>query len=286
MPTKSTDTNEFISSLVNPVVTEGSGGSADGSETKSDTKQGETKSDTKETKSGSDETKPETKRKADDGEDVDVDENERVTMTFAQFQKRLKQAQRAVLRGTFESDDVQKIRKDWEKSQAALKELNEIKKSRMDEVERAKKEAEEAKLQLAELENSVKERELNDLANRGEQEVLNVAKKFIHSDYIEDAVLLFQGHLGKLSEAELEQLTPESVNSWFKDYVKRRPALAVSSGEKSDKPQPRPINSGAAPNKPNSDDKSALAKTPRPGQPNSMTRAEWDDFKRRNGLDY
>jgi hypothetical protein len=226
------------------------------------------------------------KRQAADGEEVELDDNERVNLPYSAFQKRLRQAGRAVLREVFGSDDVSKLKKDWDAAQKASAKLSEIEKSRMTAEEKYKREAEDARAQLEELRRDRDERETDMLASQGEQIVVKTAGKFIAEDYIEDAVLIYQGHLTKMDAEELEKLGPDDVESWFKDYAKRRPALAVDKKAASAAPQQRPITNGTPPTKPTDSKAGSTSKTPRPGQPNSMTRAEWEEYKRSHNLDF
>ena len=127
--------------------------------------------------------------------------------------------------------------------------------------------------------------ELDKQATQGEKLVMGIANRFISNDYIEDAVAVFQRHLSKLEDDELEAMSQKEINLWFKEYAEKKPALARKPGER--RKVIEPAKTGGDPQKKPDPSKAPIqGKTPRPNQPNSMTRAEFEAYKRSKGIDY
>ena len=235
-----------------------------------------------------DDAKPET-RKAADGDDVDVDDKGSVTMPFSAFQRRLtraaNQATRSALKDIFGTDDASQIKKMVKQGKEAQASLDKTRREQMTEVEKLKEDNERLRAR-AEEEGKLSTYEEDQLAEKGEKVVAGIAGKFISGDYVEDAVASYQRHLAKLSNDELGQLDAKDIEEWFKEYASRKPALARKPGER--RKVQEPASNGPDPAKKPEPAKpgSNTSKTPRPNQQNSMTKQEWEEYKRQRGLNF
>lgn len=236
-----------------------------------------------------DDSKPET-RKAADGDDVDVDDKGSVTMPFSSFQKRLtraaNQATRTALKDIFGTDDASQIKKLVKQGKEAQAALDKTRREQMTEVEKLKEDNERLRARAEEAEGKLSTYEEDQLAEKGEKVVAGIAGKFISGDYIEDAVASYQRHLAKMSNDELDGLGPKDIEDWFKDYAARKPAMARKPGER--RKVQEPASNGPDPAKKPEPAKpgSNSSKTPRPNQQNSMTKQEWEEYKRQRGLNF
>jgi hypothetical protein len=227
---------------------------------------------------------PKTKLAA-DGEDIELDDNERVNLPYGAFQKRLKQAQRAALRELFGTDNPDEIRKNFKAGQSALKKLEDEQKRQMTEAERYKAELESQRKKAAEAESQLQRYQQEQAASKGETVVRGIAGRFIQPDYIDDAVAMYQRHLSKLDDEEIDALEVKDIDTWFEEYSGKRPAMALK-GKAEARKETRPINNGAGQPRPDDSRATATSKTPRPGKQNTMTASEWELWKRENGLDF
>jgi hypothetical protein len=225
------------------------------------------------------------KRKAADGDDVELDEKSMVTMPFTSFQKRLNRAAKSMMREVFGTDNVDELKKIMKEGKSAHEKIEKQRKEQMSEVERVKEEAAELKARAERAEAELERYEMDKEASKGEQLVTSIANKHISNDYVEDAVAVYQRYLNKLDEEELGALDEKSVEQWFKEYSEKKPALARKPGER--RKVVEPANTGPDPKKKPDPTKTPQAgKTAKPGQPNSMSKAEWEDYKRAKGINY
>ncbi len=192
-------------------------------------------------------------------------------------------------------------------AQAALaraKELEEKetakKLSEMTELERARAIIAEKDARLAEVEAQADALETSVLVEKQDRIIESQAAGFVKPKFISFATIAFKAHLKTLSKEDVENMPIKEVKQFFKDFAKENPELAPEAPGAvavvvPAKPQPvrRAITTGAPPpRRPPAPAASAAAaslggKTPRPGQPNSMTPAEVRAFaKAQHGIDY
>lgn len=230
------------------------------------------------------------KRKAADGDDVDVDEAGTVSMPFAAFQRRLKHAAssaaKGMLKDLFGTDNANEIKKLVKQGKEAQQTLDKSRREQMSEVEKLKEDNAKLRERAERAESERAEYEEDQLASKGEQHVVRIASKYIADDYVEDAVAVFQRKLAKMSDDDIDELTEDDVEEHFKEYAAKKSAMARAKGDR--RKVKEPANNGPDPNKkPEASNKAgASAKTPRPNQPNSMTKREWEEYKRQRGLNF
>ncbi len=230
------------------------------------------------------------KRKAADGDDVDVDDAGTVSMPFAAFQRRLKHAAssaaKGMLKDLFGTDNASEIKKLVKQGEEAQQTLDKSRRQQMSEVEKLKEDNAKLRERAERAESERAAYEEDQLASKGEQHVVRIASKYIADDYVEDAVAVFQRKLAKMSDDDIDELTEDDVEEHFKDYAAKKAAMARAKGDR--RRVKEPANNGPDPNKkPEASNKAgASTKTPRPNQPNSMTKREWEDYKRSRGLNF
>lgn len=105
--------------------------------------------------------------------------------------------------------------------------------------------------------------------------------------YLDEATTSFREHLRSLKAEEVRALGQKDIGKWFQAYVKRKPAFAKPSDRAAVR---REAVSGAPPEEQERPEAvpvvSAVGRTPRPNQPNSMTKQEWEAEKKRRGISY
>lgn len=223
------------------------------------------------------------KRRAVDGDDVDVDEKGTVTMPFLTFQKRLNRAVRSHLKEAFGSEDPKEIEQQYRKGKEAHEKLEKTRLAQLSEMEKLREKIAEYEERVEEAESTMQSVQLEKLASKGEALVTSIASKYIAGDYVEDAVAVYHRKLTKLDDDELEGLSAADVEQHFKDYAERKQAFAKRPKQQ----RSEPASTGTNPNyRPSQVTPNNGGKTPKPGQPNSMTRAEWEEYKSKHGISY
>ncbi len=230
------------------------------------------------------------KRKAVDGDEVDVDDKGSVSMPFSAFQKRLTraatQATKSALKDIFGTDDASQIKKLVKQGKEAQAQLDKARREQMSEAEKLKEDVDKWRARAETAEKQLTSYEEDKLAEKGEQVVAGLASKYVSGDFVEDAVAVYQRHLSKKSDDEIDALDSKAIEDWFKDYAARKPAVARKPGER--RKVAEAANNGPDPSKKPEPGKAGAAssKTPKPNQPNSMTRQEWEEYKRQRGLNF
>lgn len=226
-----------------------------------------------------------TKRKAADGDDVELDEKSMVSMPFTSFQKRLNRAAKSMMREVFGTDNVDELKKIMKDGKSAHDKIEKQRKEQLSEVEKAKESVEVLRKRAERAEEQLESFEFEKQASKGEQLVTAIANKHISADYLEDAVAVYQRHLSKLDADDFDDMSEKTVEQWFKEYAEKKPALARKPGER--RKVTEPGTTGPDPKKKPDPTKVAHPeKVAKPGQVNSMSKAEWEDYKRVKGISY
>lgn len=168
-----------------------------------------------------------------------------------------------------------------------------------------------ADLAAAQAEREKLKAELTDLqqqttAERQTAQLTEMAGKHVAAKFARYALVDFNRHLRSLPVEEHRRMTPRAIDRWFAKYAAENPEFAATAAEKKSKPaapatpppQPAPVRregitttraprGGAprptAPSNP-SDPGLYRGKTPKPGLPNSMNRAELSAYMKERGL--
>lgn len=260
-------------------------------EAKSETSKSVTKED-KQTALFDDKKSPTTRQLIDDEDELP--DNETFQLTKKAFNARMDRATKAQLRDVA-SDlgiDVVSLKegsaiRDAIKARfAKLKDLEDKEEERrrkeLSEIERHKEDAAREKMRADAAEQRWQAEQMERAHERYDTTFEKVARDLVGEEYQDYAVQRFARHLlnevGEKKLAEMTTLSDKTVREWLKEFVEKHPKFAKDSGE--EKPQvpvkTAPLDNGATPKKPDNQQASGhgTGKTARPGQPNSMTKAE------------
>jgi hypothetical protein len=206
-------------------------------------------------------------------------------------------------------EDVSKFKQEREAQKKKLQDLEAAEERRqresMTEQERLKKDLEIANAKIAELTTELTSLQTTSLRREQDEILSAIALKYVSPKYVSMAVRhAFKEYVNTLTAEELEKLdgNRQEIDRWFRRWARDNPELAASQGEtqqaaadaaaklKDDaakaaaaKPKiivRRPITNGAGPKgapppaSVTGGTPSLAGKTPLPGRPNSMTKAE------------
>jgi hypothetical protein len=210
------------------------------------------------------------------------DEASLLKLTPGALNKRLERFSKRQLMDRFGTDDPGRIKADLDELQTLRAEKETARRAALSEKEKL-----EDDLRLA---NEAREKAEKKLQRAQDQQVFTeydrsaegVLSKHIDPESMELAVMKLKKHVLSLDDDELAK--PEKVfEEWAAEFAKKNPRHARASDEK---PAKRiPLNTGASPReRPAPLNPEVTQKTARPGQPNSMSKAEYAAFKRQHGL--
>lgn len=213
--------------------------------------------------------------------------------------------ERGKAKGNVMSDDQQK---EYER----LKRLEESRqRARMTAEQRRAKELEERDAQIAELKEQLKERDTQEAVRKQDAVITEAASPYIDDKYMKHARRDLGAHLLELQKEKPEQFAkfgPTQLKRWFEKYAQDYPAFAKQQEETTttttteggdgdgkpattstpSRPVRRPVTTTgkqARPPAPAPKDGPGMfkGKTVKPGQPNSMTKAELREYMKSQG---
>ncbi len=212
--------------------------------------------------------------------DIPTDAN-LLKLTPAALTKRLDRYSKKQLSEHFGTDDVEKIKSDLAELATARQEREEARRAALSKEEKLKEDLEREKKRAEKAEADHK-RVLDAQAfSEYDRSAEVVLAKHVDPELVDVAVIKLKKHVLGLDDDEL--LEPEKVfEQWAKDWTKKNPKYARAS--EAPPPPKKPLTTGADPHRPEKAKVDLAQKTARPGQPNSMTRAEYAAYKRQHGL--
>lgn len=219
-----------------------------------------------------------------DEDDEELDSKATFELSASAFRKRIDRANKATLKELFGTDDVEAIKKERENYLKLKETAEEERRKKLDEVTRLKEDKEKAEARAAEAERRAQEVENKRQLDEEVRALTRVAAKHLDEEYVEDIINgPFHRYVADLSDREREKLTERDVDGWFAEYAQKKPKLAKGYVEQ--KPKVLPATNGIVDNKRPAqvNGKDLTEKTPKPGQPNSMSRAEYNEWKKRQG---
>jgi hypothetical protein len=226
---------------------------------------------------------------------------DKVTLDREAFNDRIARAkdsatatERARLKAIFGTDDateIAKIKTEWEDLK---KQQDEAKRQSMSREQQLEADLATARAATAAAEARVLAAEEDRAFTQNDVKIKRIATQAIAEEYVDDVATIFARQaLAKLSARQLDKLTDKDIEKWFADFAKKKPAFARTAAAPAAAPADRtqvkkPLTTGARPEqKPGANaTTTAAGKTPRPGQPNSMNRGEFEKFKRERGISY
>lgn len=232
---------------------------------------------------------------------------------------RLERERKRILKaeyGTTDQAEISRIKAERAKQAeeyAALKaKQDEVDRQSMTEQQKLQADNETLKKQNAELNEKLTAMQERQVIDQQTNAVSKIAGTYVDPLMIEEALFSFQRHVSKLSPDEVKRLTPRAIDRWFKNLAETKPGykLRLANGTAGDqkvddskiaapakvadpKPPVRRIalttsnqpKGGAAKPAPKAPAAGTVAgKTVRPGQPNSMSKAELTAYMKSKGM--
>lgn len=211
------------------------------------------------------------------------------TLDDAALNDRLARARRQALIDVHGTDDVEAIRAKLARTEALEKEADERKRAQMSEVERLQHDlARERQRAVA---ASTEARDLRERQEIREQQTVieSIASRHVAPRYVGMASRELREHLRALDPKVVDGWTDREIAKWFQTFATKQPEIAASAAARArqrtpvgaNTQTPRPATSQSTPT---SSAGTNGGKTFRPGQPNSMTRAEAREAARKQGF--
>lgn len=226
-------------------------------------------------------------------DDYPVDKDGYLRISVQTFKRRLGRYSKVQLKEFFGTDNVEDIKarldehgKLKEKSDAEHRKTLAKEEQLQQERDKERKRADDAEARATKL---AEEREYN----QADQEVRAAAEEFVKPGKLAKlAAYEFGEYVRDLDEDEAASITKSDVKKWFRQYAIDNPEFAKGAGPAKseeagdDKAKERkPLSHGAGEQGGAPTPAPAVGgKTARPGQPGSMTDAEYRAFKRQQGI--
>lgn len=244
----------------------------------------------------------------DDDQDPTPDEKGIIALPQKSFLKRVAQMSAKELKRIFGTSDVDKIaaeRKEYldlkKGKEEADKKAEEERRAKLKEEERLKEDLKKKEEENEQLRQQTEAEKEERMADRQDTYLTGVAEKLFEADSVDYALSKFKKHLRDLSTSKVEKMTEGDVKEWFEDFAKKNPKHAKeteeakAAREKAEKEEadkgkrrvPLDTKPKTVPKRPGTIETGKFAgKTVRPGQPNSMTAAEFAEYKKQHGISY
>jgi len=219
---------------------------------------------------------------------------QRLTLSNDDLKERIRRAQSSVLKDLLGTDDPNAIRERLAKAAELEKQAETAKVAAMTEQQKVQH-------QLAKV-TAERDRFRTELVSTQEREVVRGQSAFVerlagahvHPEAIEEASLAFARHVSTADPKVVAKYTEKDVGAWFRKYVEKKPFMAkAAAGAPAAAPPARrtverPAGANRPPPRPTAPASSQTngGKTFRPGQPNSMSRAEAKEAARGRGYNW
>lgn len=216
------------------------------------------------------------------GEDDEIPEDDTlISMSKQALGKRLDRHTKKELRERFGTDDVEKIKADLAELKTLREERENKRRAELSENERLKEDL--AKEKKAREEAEARAQRTVDAQTFAEydRDATSTLSELVAPKHVKRALRELKEHILTLDDADLKK--PKKVfEQWAKEFVKENPEFAKPSPEE---PKKIKLSTGADPNAKREKGDAQLAhKTAKPGQANSMSKAEYAQYKRERGL--
>lgn len=223
------------------------------------------------------------------GLDEEPEDNEEYTLKSADFKRRIERERKKLLKELHGTDDEAAIRERLAKVKEIETKQEEARRLELSEQERLKEDAKKEKTRADLADARVKELEEQREIDAENHRISAFVGTYVKPKYAKHAVADFSDYLLKeLTPKQQDAMKDEDIAKWFEDYAKDNPELAVVAGEGAPPVLPRvPAANGHKGNvKPAPLPSGSMdsTKTAAPGKPNSMTPAEYREFKKTKGL--
>lgn len=190
------------------------------------------------------------------------------------------------LRTIFGTDDVEKIKADVAELATHRAEKEKTRLANLSEQERLKEEKEQEKRRADAAEAKLEAERDARIFSEYDGAAEKILGKYLDEEALELGLTKLKRHVMALDESDLKD-TDKVFESFAKDYVKKHPKYAKGSEEERPAPVRVPLTTGGGGGKrPEASNPNLTQKTPKPGQVNSMTKAEYSAYKRQRGLSH
>ena len=206
-----------------------------------------------------------------------------IQLTPQALSKRLDRYTKKQLEEHFGTADVAQIKSDLAELKVAREEKEAARRAALTEIDKAKEDAAREKKRAEEAESKL-QKTLDSHTYAEYDRAAEIAlTEHLDPEAVELGILKLKKHVLSLDDDELED--PSKVfETWAKDFAKKNPKYAKAA-EAAPEPKKIKLNTGTdTRTRPEKSPVSLAEKTPRPGQPNSMSRAEVAQYKRQRGL--
>lgn len=216
------------------------------------------------------------------GDDDEVPENaDLLQLSKTALAKRLTRHTKSELKERFGTDDFDDIKAKLVKFAEYEAEKEAARVAALSEQEKLKEELAEANKRAEKAETKHAKALEQQAFSEYDREAEGVVGTLVADKHVKRVVRELKEHVLTLDDEELKK--PKKVfESWAKDFIKENPEFARTAPPEIKK---IPITNGADPNgRRERADVDMATKTPKPGQPNSMSKAEFANYKRSRGL--
>lgn len=213
----------------------------------------------------------------------------RLALTNEEMRDRLSRAKASALKDVFGTDNPAAIKDRLAKLEALEKKAEADRLAQMSEIERAKHEATRARAEALRYRSELVQAQEREVVRDQTAFVERIASQHVNPAALEEASLAFARAVATTDPKVVARWSEKDVATWFRQYVAKKPFMAATAGQPARRVERAPAGSAQPPPRPRQPATAATAsssKTFRPGQPNSMSRAEAREEAKRRGFSW
>ncbi len=215
-------------------------------------------------------------------EDELPEDGELFSISKSALTKRLSRHTKNQIKERFGTDNLDEIKAKLDKASEYEAAQEERRKKSLSREAALKEELDAAKLRAQEAEEKYQRTIDSQEIAEVDHTATSILSKYIDDDAMDLAVIKLKKHVMSLDDDELKK--PEKViEEWAKEFAEKSPKYARAKAGEEEKVVEVQLNTGTKATK-QEPMKGDQTKTPRPGQANSMSKAEYNAWKRRQGL--
>lgn len=205
---------------------------------------------------------------------------ERVERARRTATEEAKKANDDYLMETFGTTDRKEIAAIRDASKKLAADAEERKRAEMTEIDRHKADIKRAHLERDDWKTKYHNLEKRQAFSEQDVKLKSIASQSIAATSVEYATWQFAKHVSVLDDNALKTFGEPETKKWFADFAKKNPQHAPDPTDPKKPPTKKPVTTGVAPRGKPAPTRGArgavdiTGKTPRPGQPNSMNKAE------------
>lgn len=199
--------------------------------------------------------------------------------------KRLDRHTKKELRERFGTDDMSKISADLAELATLRAEKDEQRRKTLSNEQRLQEDIEREKKKAEELTEQLQAERDARVFEGYDQTTESALAAHIDPEAIELATAKFKKHVLSFDDDDVELKDPKKLAEDFaKEYAKKNPKFAKDANAPEPKKVPLTTGGGGGAKRPDARNADLTARTPKPGQVNSMSKAEFAAYKRSKGL--